>query len=192
MRFTMLPFPPMSMRHVPRSLVLAIGVAASLGACQAAPAPGAQDDHAAAATEAATQSAAAPADAHAGHAGETVAVTALPDGQRWETDAPLRAGMRNLREATEALHHYKMGHLDDVQRDNAVEKIDAAIRNMIANCKLEPQADAALHGLLATFIVGANAVRAGTFGTTELVSMQEALAQYPQLFDDAQWSQPAE
>ncbi len=111
---------------------------------------------------------------------------------RWASDAVLRAGMRNLREATEALHHYKMGHLDDVQRDNAVEKIDAAIRNMIANCKLEPQADAALHGLLATFIVGANAVRAGTFGTTELVSMQEALAQYPQLFDDAQWSQPAE
>lgn len=191
MRFTMLPFLPMSMRHVPRSLVLAIGVAVSLGACQAAPAPGAQDDHAAAATEAATQSAAAPADAHAGHAGETVAVTALPDGQRWETDAPLRAGMRNLREATETLNHYEMGHLDDVQRDNAVAKIDAAIKDMIANCKLKPEADAALHGLLTKFIAGANAARAGKFGKAELAPMQEALAQYPQLFDDHDWSETA-
>lgn len=191
MRFTMLSFLPTSLRLAPRSLALAIGVAVSLGACQAAPAPDAQDDHAAAATEAAPQSAAAPADAHAGHASETAAIAALPDGQRWETDAPLRAGMRNLREATETLNHYEMGHLDDVQRDNAVEKIDAAIKDMIANCKLKPEADAALHGLLTKFIAGANAARAGTFSKAELAPMQEALRQYPRMFDDHDWSEVA-
>ena len=126
---------------------------------------------------------------HAAHAGHD-AKPQVP-AQRWATDAPLRAGMRNLREATETLNHYEMGHLDDVQRDNAVAKIDAAIKDMIANCKLKPEADAALHGLLATFIAGANAARAGKFGKAELAPMQDALAQYPQLFDDRDWGKPA-
>ena len=77
--------------------------------------------------------------AHHDHAAHTAA-TQTPT-QRWTTDAPLRAGMRDLREATELLNHYQMGHLDDVQRDNAVAAIDAAIKNMIANCKLKPDAD---------------------------------------------------
>lgn len=126
---------------------------------------------------------------HAAHAGHD-AKPQVP-AQRWATDAPLRAGMRNLREATETLNHYQMGHLDDVQRDNAVAKIDAAIKDMIANCKLKPEADAALHGLLAKFIAGANAARAGKFGKAELAPMQDALAQYPQLFDDRDWGKPA-
>ena len=126
---------------------------------------------------------------HAAHAGHD-AKPQVP-AQRWATDAPLRAGMRNLREATETLNHYEMGHLDDTQRDNAVEKIDAAIKDMFANCKLKPEADAALHGLLAKFIAGANAARAGKFGKAELAPMQDALAQYPQLFDDRDWGKPA-
>ena len=127
---------------------------------------------------------------HAAHAGHD-AKPQVP-AQRWATDAPLRAGMRNLREATETLNHYEMGHLDDTQRDNAVEKIDAAIKDMFANCKLKPEADVALHGLLAKFIAGANAARAGKFTKAELAPMQEALTQYPQLFDDAEWNTPAE
>ncbi len=126
---------------------------------------------------------------HAAHAGHD-AKSKVP-AQRWATDAPLRAGMRNLREATETLNHYQMGHLDDVQRDNAVAKIDAAIKDMIANCKLKPEADAALHGLLAKFIAGAGAARAGKFSKAELAPMQEALALYPQMFDDHDWSEAA-
>ena len=126
---------------------------------------------------------------HAAHAGHDAQPQA--SAQRWATDAPLRAGMRNLREATETLNPYEMGHLDDTQRDNAVEKIDAAIKDMFANCKLKPEADAALHGLLAKFIAGANAARAGKFGKAELAPMQDALAQYPQLFDDRDWGKPA-
>ena len=126
---------------------------------------------------------------HAAHAPQDAQVKA--PAQRWATDAPLRAGMRELREATELLNHYQMGHLDDVQRDNAVAAIDAAIKNMIANCKLKPDADTALHGLLAKFIAGADAARAGKFTKVELVPMQEALARYPQLFVDAEWEKAA-
>jgi hypothetical protein len=134
----------------------------------------------------------APALAQSTHAHAQPAVGHAPaPAQRWATDAPLRAGMRSLREATETLNHYQMGHLDDVQRDNAVAKIDAAIQDMIAHCKLKPEADAALHGLLVKFIAGANAARAGRFGKAELAPMQDALTLYPQLFDDAEWNTPA-
>lgn len=127
---------------------------------------------------------------HAAHHAGHDASLQVP-AQRWATDAPLRAGMRNLREATETLNHYEMGHLDDVQRDNAVAKIDAAIQDMVAHCKLKPEADAALHGLLVRFISGANAARAGTFSKAELAPMQEALRQYPRMFDDHDWSEVA-
>ena len=124
--------------------------------------------------------------AHHDHAAHTAA-TQTPT-QRWTTDAPLRAGMRDLREATELLNHYQMGHLDDVQRDNAVAAIDAAIKNMIANCKLKPDADTALHGLLAKFIAGAQAARSGQGVPAALADMRGALARYPQLFDDPDWN----
>lgn len=150
---------------------LALGLAGALFAAPAAAQSAAHHDHA----------------SHASHD----AKPQVP-AQRWATDAPLRAGMRNLREATETLNHYEMGHLDDVQRDNAVEKIDAAIKDMIANCKLKPDADAALHGLLVKFIAGANAARAGTFSKAELAPMQDALAQYPRMFDDHDWSEAAD
>lgn len=130
-----------------------------------------------------------PATAKSAAAKSATAKPAAVPTQRWATDAPLRAGMRNLREATETLNHYQMGHLDDVQRDNAVEKIDAAIKDMFANCKLEPEADAALHRLLAKFIAGANAARAGKFSKVELMQMQEALALYSGEFVD-DWSSP--
>lgn len=135
---------------------------------------------------------AAPQDhaAHAAHAAHDAPAPA--PARRWATDAPLRAGMRVLAEATQALDHYQMGHLDDTQRDNAVARIDAAIQDMFVNCELAPEADAALHGLLAKFILGADAARAGRFTKAELAPMEESLAQYPQLFDDPDWGKHAD
>ena len=72
------------------------------------------------------------------------------------------------------------------------KQVDAAVSDMIANCKLVPEADASLHGLLATFIAGAAAAREGRFGQSELEAMQGALALYPQRFDDKTWDQPAQ
>ena len=128
--------------------------------------------------------------AHADHAEhmQNAAAESPPAGQRWATDAPLRRGMRSLREATSVLEHYEMGHLDDAQRDAAVAKIDAAIQDMFANCKLEADADVALHGLLAKFMAGAEAARTGAFTKAQLTPMQDALVSYPKLFDDSGWN----
>lgn len=129
------------------------------------------------------------ATSHADHAAHAAATSTQPaPAQRWATDAPLRAGMREIRSATGILGHVQAGHLDARQRDAAVARIDAAIKDMITNCKLDPQADAALHGLLAKFMAGADAARAGRLSSADLAAMQQALARYPQLFNDPGWS----
>lgn len=129
---------------------------------------------------------------HAAHAQSTQATTtALPAGQRWATDAPLRDGMRRIREAVQALGHAEHGHLDSAQMANVAKLIDAAVQDMIANCKLKPDADAALHGLLAKFIAGAHAARTGQGVPAALADMRGALARYPHLFDDPDWDASA-
>ena len=137
------------------------------------------------ATPALAQQATSHAD-HAAHARHAATAAEAP-AQRWSTDAPLRAGMREIRAATAQLAQRRAGHLEAGQGTAAAARIDVAIRNMIANCKLDPQADAALHGLLAKFMAGADAARSGRFSPADLNSMQQALARYPELFDDPGW-----
>jgi hypothetical protein len=111
---------------------------------------------------------------------------------RWATDAPLRDGMRRVRQAAQALEHAEHGHLDAAQTANVAKLIDGAVNDMITNCKLDPDADAALHGLLAKFLVGANAARTGKDIPAALADMQAALKRYPLLFDDPTWDVPAD
>lgn len=140
------------------------------------------------ATPALAQQATSHAD-HAAHAGHAATAAEAPaPAQRWATDAPLRAGMREIRTATTQLAQIQAGHLQADRRTAAAARIDAAVQNMIANCKLDPQADAALHGLLAKFMLGADAARSGRFSATDLSAMQQALARYPELFNDPGWS----
>ena len=140
--------------------------------------------------------AAAPAAAQAAHAAHaahaTHAPTAATPAQRWATDASLRDGMRRIRQATQALEHYEHGHMDAVQARNVATLIDAAVNDMLANCKLKPDADAALHGLLAKFLAGAKALRESRETPAAIAGMRAALVRYPQLFDDPEWNAKAD
>lgn len=130
--------------------------------------------------------------AHAEHAHAVAPATEVPAGRHWPTDAPLRDGMRRVRQAVQALEHVEHGHLDAAQTANVAKLIDGAVNDMIANCKLQPDADAALHGLLAKFLVGANAARSGKDIPVALADMQGALKRYPLLFDDPAWNTVAD
>ncbi len=125
---------------------------------------------------------------HSGHAAHATEATPAIPAQRWATDAPLRAGMRQVSASVNILALDRAGRLDAGRRTAAAAQIDAAIKDMIANCKLEPDADAALHGLLAKFMIGADAARKGPLSAAGLTSMQEALARYPQMFNDPDWA----
>ncbi len=131
-------------------------------------------------------------DAHAAHAHVAAATTPVP-GQRWPADTPLREGMRGIRVAVQALEHYEHGHMGIAQASSTVALIDTAVDGIFANCRLEPDADVALHGLLARFLAGAEAVRTSPqVPVQEIADMRSALARYPQLFDDPAWNAAAD
>ena len=120
---------------------------------------------------------AAPAIAqdHDHHAAPPAATTApATPAQRWATDAPLRAGMAGIRTAVEALGHYEMGHMGPEQAAEQAAGIQAHVRDIIANCKLAPDADAAL--------------QADPAKLEAIAPMREALAAYARQFDDPQFA----
>ena len=97
--------------------------------------------------------------------------------------------MRSIRQAVQALDHYEHGHMDATQAHNTAQQIDTAVNQMIAQCKLKPDADAALHGLLVKFIAGLDSEMETVFGQLpQINAMREALLQYPQLFNDPGWA----
>ena len=127
-------------------------------------------------------------DAHAQHATHVADTATSPASPRWATDAPLQRGMRDIRQAVAALEHVQHGHIDATQAGAFADQIQAAVNDMIANCKLAPDADAELHALLVKFVAGANQVRTGPVTLEVLKPMQEALAAYRTRFDDPGWN----
>ena len=122
-----------------------------------------------------------------GHAAETVATPA----QRWATDAPLRAGMREIGAVVEALGHYEHGHMGPDQAALLAGQVPGHIAGIVANCRLEPEADAALHGVLAGLSQGASALATDPADLAAIQSLRQALADYARLFDDPGFEVPS-
>ena len=81
-------------------------------------------------------------DAHAGHGPAPV----LAEGERWATDQPLRAAMTRIREAVERnAPAYDQQQLQAADAETLAIAVEQDITYMVANCRLEPEPDAALH-----------------------------------------------
>ena len=130
-------------------------------------------------------------DAHAAHAAHAVTGVA-GDHVRWQPDEPLRAGMRRMAAAVEALGHHEHAHLDPVQVRKLADEVNGAAAYMFANCTLEPEPDAILHGMLARLLGGAHALSRDPASTEPLGPMRAALADYARQFDDPDFVVPAE
>lgn len=104
-------------------------------------------------------------------------------GQRWASDAPLRKGMGEIRAAVEALEHHEHGHLNAEQALAAVAIVERSIGDIVANCKLEPDADAALHGILARLARGTSALKADPSDVGAVAPMREAVQDYARTFE---------
>ena len=121
------------------------------------------------------------ADHHAQAAKPTA--TAAP-AKGWATDAPLRAGMGRIRGAVLDLGHYERGHMGAEQAVGLAADIDKDVRFLIANCKLDPAADAALHGIIGKLLTGANAIKTRPADLAAIAPMRAALDEYARSFDD--------
>ena len=124
-----------------------------------------------------------PATAHE-HARDAVSVAVTTPVQRWKSDAPLREGMGRIRDAVNALQHYEHGHIGPQQAVQLAAGIERDVAFIVAHCKLEPRADAALHPILAALMGGAQALKANPTDRTAIPSMRSALQDYARQFED--------
>lgn len=104
--------------------------------------------------------------------------------QRYATDAVLRMHMHEIRTAVGALEHYEHGHMGPEQARALAGGIQDHVRGIVASCKLPPEADAALHAIIAPLSQHAAALEQDPKALAEIPPMREALATYAQQFDD--------
>lgn len=127
------------------------------------------------------------ARAQGGHHHPTHAIAQAAPAQRWDTDAPLRTGMAKIRTAVDTLQHYERGHMEPDQAVALATQIQEQVAYLVANCKLEPQADTALHVIIAELSAGAQALKANPADLSVIASMRQVLQHYPRQFNDPGW-----
>ena len=121
------------------------------------------------------------------HSAATPHKLTLNQGRKWATDAPLRVGMGRIRGLVEpqmgAAH---AGKLTPVQYRELATQIETEVGGIVANCKLEPKADAMLHLVIADLGAGTDAMAgkdAKTRPALGLVKVAQAVNQYGSHFD---------
>ena len=131
------------------------------------------------------------ADAHGHGSGGAVESLKLNAGKKWATDAPLRKGTAEIRNAIaankDAIH---AGKLTDAAYDALAAKIDAQVSYVVTNCKLPPQADAQLHLVLAQVMQGTSAMKGKEKTMSRragVESIVQALDAYSKHFDHPGW-----
>lgn len=112
-------------------------------------------------------------------------------GKKWATDEPLRKGMSEIRALLaaqdEAIHK---GRLKPADYAALGAKIEGEVGAIVANCKLEPAADANLHLVLEDVIEGADAMQGKARGKTPRQGAGKvvaALNEYGRYFDHPGW-----
>ena len=126
------------------------------------------------------------------HAHETAgpARLTLNHGQKWATDESLRRGMSRIRDTLAAeLPTIRAGKATSGQYRALAQKVNDQITFMVQNCKLDRDADAMLHLILADIIAGTDAMRGkngneAREGTEKIV---HSLDDYGTYFDHPGW-----
>ena len=121
------------------------------------------------------------------HSAATPHKLTLNQGRKWATDEPLRVGMGRIRGLVEpqmgAAH---AGKLTPVQYRELATQIETEVGGIVANCKLEPKADAMLHLVIANIGAGTDTMTgkdAKTRPALGLVKVAQAVNQYGSHFD---------
>ncbi len=103
---------------------------------------------------------------------------------RYASDAVLRREMSIIRDAVEALAHAPTGDVDSARVQQRAGDIERSVLAIIAECKLPPDADAALHAIIVPLLQNATTLKGAPHDTAPVASMRDALARYVQRFDE--------
>lgn len=122
------------------------------------------------------------------HDGEA-AVLSLNNGQRWETDLPLRTGMQRIREAVDQTALTRGSRPLTPAEANALSaSVQENVTYLIENCKLPPEADANLHVLITELLTGAARLASNPAAGDGIEQITRALRHYPVYFNHPGWA----
>ena len=111
----------------------------------------------------------------------------LNQGRKWATDEPLRVGMGRIRGLVEPqLGAAHAGKLTPGQYREVATQVETEVGGIVANCRLEPKADAMLHLVIADIGTGTDTMAgkdAKTRPALGLVKVAQAVNQYGSNFD---------
>jgi type VI protein secretion system component VasF len=105
--------------------------------------------------------------------------------QRHASDAPLRAGMGAIRQLLMATPKDSAA----AQLAALADGIEAEVQGIFRECRLQPAADAALHGILATLLQAVADLRQPPVPASTWTDLDQALHSYQQQFDDPGFAQ---
>ena len=125
-----------------------------------------------------------------GAASETHTIQ-LNNGKKWAIDAPLRKGMESIQASTnKTLHRIHAGKATAADYTAFNKQVNDDVAYIVKNCKLDPKADAELHGLIGQMMNGAEAAQ-GKQGDAKradgVVAVAKALNTYGDYFDHKGW-----
>ena len=124
------------------------------------------------------------------HTHSGAAATQPAPGQKWPADPALREGMTRIRAAfaprVNALHGDK---LTQRQYKQMAAEAEIQVAHIVANCKLPPDADAALHVLLGEIGEGTQAMQGNSSISAHdgAIKIVAALDAYGRAFDHPGW-----
>lgn len=131
------------------------------------------------------------AEQNAHQHGADTAQLSLDHGKKWATDEPLRKGMGNIRaEMESSLPEIHAGKLSAIRYNDLAAKLNTEVGSIVAQCKLEPKADAQLHLVVADLLNGAEAMQGKIKKVTRqggAVKVLGALEKYATYFDHPNW-----
>ena len=108
----------------------------------------------------------------------------LDNGQKWQTDEPLRKGMDAIRAALEtslpSVHNGKLAQSGYADLARGLEK---EVDDIVANCKLPEAADGQLHIVLTQLLDGTGVMKDGSERADGVLKAVEAVNAYGQHFD---------
>lgn len=117
----------------------------------------------------------------------TTQLAPIPD-RLWETDAPLREGMQRIDSAAaQPWQAYQAHRLTPDAANALANTIEDNVTFMVNNCKLAPEADATLHGLLGELLAGATEIKANPHAANGMPRIANRLEEYPRYFLHPDW-----
>jgi hypothetical protein len=96
--------------------------------------------------------------------------------------------MGRIQVALEELGHFEMGRMKESTTLEFVAEIQDAGAYIFTHCKLAPDADAALHSMLAPLLSAAQTLKDDPRDLAAVDAMRKAVADYPRYFEDPDWS----